>query len=62
MQSIFIDDTLVYNQYPLMMWWFPKIGVPQARWMLYNGKSQSKIRMRTGGTPILGNLHIIPSP
>ena len=26
---------------------------------VFHGKSQSKIGMMTGGTPILGNLHIL---
>ena len=36
---------------------FPSMGVPQARWMIYNGKSICKWMI--WGTPILGNLQMV---
>ena len=39
-----------------MIWGFPKMGVSQ-KCMVYKGKSIYKWMM-TGGTPILGNLHV----
>ena len=39
------------------IWGFPWMGVPQARRMLYQGKSQSK--MDDWGYPILGDPHIL---
>ena len=44
----------------VLIWGFPSIvmGVPQKRWMVEKEKIASKWMM-TGGTPILGNPHII---
>ena len=39
-------------------WWFPKMVVPQARWMVYFMENPIYKWMRTRGTPILGNLQM----
>ena len=48
--------TVTKHQAPKFIWWI--MGLPPRRWMVFVRENPMKIRMKNGGTPILGDPQV----